>query len=245
MPCFKMNRVLTAILLFMGFNSFGEVRVDTLFVVLSNKPPLVHSTLKFPVIKTGDQKVDELINKDLKNRFTDNEYPNLSTDSTLLKWADDIITSLDFDVTLNKNGLISLKIGAEGCGAYCTNWSKYFTYSTTTGKPLSINEVVDTAGRFKSMVVADKNKQYEKQRKTLKDMLTTKDSGLDEDTYQWALEQYNECAESFALQDFALYPNHLEIIAHCYLPNAIKNLAPVIELKYSYTNIRAYLKIEN
>ena len=200
--------------------------------------------LKFPVIKTGNLQVDDAINRDLKNRFTNNEYPDLSTNSTLLKWSEGIIY-LDFEVTYIKNGLISLNISAEGCGAYCTAWTDHFTYNYMTGQYVTIDQIVNTSGNFRTRVIADKDKQYEQQKKELKEMLLDKKSELDEDTYKWALEQYESCQKEFKLNSFALHADHIEIIERCYLPNAIKNLTPIIELKYKYADLKEDLKIKN
>lgn len=230
-----------------GPTSFGQnISVDTLF--LPKKEKLTHfqnDKLKFPIIKTGDFKIDNLINKDLKIRFTNNEFNDLPTDSTIIKWADEQVIYLDFKVTYKKSGLISLNISAEWCGAYCTGWTDYFTYNYITGQYLTIDQIIDTTGNFKSLVMADKDKQYEQQKIELKEMLLDKDSGLDDDTYKWALEQYENCDKEFTLKSFALHSDHLEIIEKCYLPNAIKNLTPTIVLKYKYVDIKKELKIKN
>ena len=247
MPNFKMTRIVTTILLLtFGLTSFGQnISVDTLLIPIIEKFSNVQNEkLKFPVIRTGKSQVDKVINTDLKNRFTNNEYPDLTTDSTLIKWADGVIY-LDFEVTFIKNGVISLNISAEGCGAYCTSWTDYFTYNYLTGQFLTIDQIIDTIGNFKNQVIADKDKQYEQQKKELKEMLLDKNAELDEDTYKWALEQYVNCDNEFRLKSFALHSDHLEIIEKCYLPNAIKNLTPTIVLKYKYVDIKKDLKIKN
>lgn len=226
--------ILICFISFLTTNLFGQtVQVDTL--VLSND-------LRFPIIKTGDKKVDLLINNDLKNRFTSNEYPNLATDSTLIRWAGESIRFVSFEITYSKNGIISLIISAEGCGAYCSNWSNYFTYSISDGKYLTIDDIVNTKGKFKAIVIAEKNRQYEKQRKELKDMLLRKD--IEGEDYNIALEHYDNCNKSFELKSFVLYPDNLEIIENCDVPHFIQNLKPIIKLKYKYKDIREYLQIK-
>lgn len=247
MPNFKMTRILTTILLLtIGLTSFGQkISVDTLFIPRTEKFSNIQSEkLKFPVIKTGNLQVDKAINADLKNRFTNNEYPDLSTDSTLLKWSDGIIY-LDFEVTYIKNGLISFNISAEGCGAYCTAWTDYFTYNYITGKYVTIEEIVDTTGQFRNRVIADKDKQYKQQTAELKERLTDKETGFDKDTYEMVLEYYIDCLKSFHFKFYALHNDHLEVIENCYLPNVIKSMTPVIELNYKYSDIKEHLKIKN
>lgn len=243
-----MTRILTTILLLtLGLTSFGQdIRIDTLFLPKTEKfTHFQNDKLKFPIITTGNLKIDNSINKDLKNRFTNNEFPDLPTDSTIIKWSDEQVIYLDFEVTYIKNGLISLNISAEGCGAYCTGWTDYFTYNYLTGQYVTFGEIIDTTGNFVNRVIADKDKQYEQQKKELKEMLLDKNAELDEDTYKWALEQYENCEKEFTLNSFALHFDHLEIIEKCYLPNAIKSLTPMIELKYKYADIKKDLKIKN
>lgn len=241
-----MKRILTTILLLtLWLTSLGQkISVDTLFILRKDKFSNVQNEkLKFPQIRTGNLQVDIVINWDLKNRFTNNEYPTLSTYSTLIKWADGI-NYLDFQVTYIKNGLISLNVNAEGCGAYCTGWTDYFTYNYITGKYVTIDQIIDTTEEFRNLVIADRKKQYEQQKKELKQLLLNKKAELDDNTYNWALEQYLNCEKDFTLNSFTLHFDHLEIIEKCYLPNAIKNLTPIIELKYEYADIKKYLKIK-
>lgn len=226
--------------------TFGqEIFVDTLVIPRIEKFSSVqHEKLKFPVIKTGNSQLDKLINWDLKNRFTNNEYPELSTDSTLVKWSDGIIY-LDFEVTYIQNGLISLNISAEGCGSYCTSWTDYFTYNYNTGQYVTIDQIIDTTGNFRNIVIADKNKQYEQQTSELKKGLTDMETGFDEETYDMVIEYYIDCSRSFHFNSFALHQDYLEIIENCWLPNVIKSMTPVIELKYKYSDIKEDLIIKN
>lgn len=239
--------LITILLLTFELASFAQkVRIDTLFLPKGEKSAhFQKDKFQFPIIVTGNLRVDTSINKDLKNRFTNFEFLDLPTDSTLIKWAGEQVIYLSFEVTYLKNSLISLNISAEACGAYCTGWTDYFTYNLATGKYVTINEIVDTSEKFKTFILSDKDKQYEEQKTELKKLLLDKESDLDEDTYKWALQQYETCDKEFTLNSFALHSDYLEIIERCYLPNAIKSLTPVIELKYKYADIKEYLKIKN
>jgi hypothetical protein len=242
-----MTRILTALFLLLILNASGRtVHIDTLIIPKGQRFSQDGGTkLRFPIIRTGDKNIDAYINNGIKDKFTNNEFPALSTDSALIMWADQQIVFLDFEVTYLKNDLISLNISVEGCGANCTGWTEYYTYSTNSGKYMTIDEIIDTTGMFRLQVLSDKRTQYDSQRKELKKMMQDKNSELDEDTYAWALEEYDQCDSSFDLKTFALYPDRLEIIAHCFLPNAIKNLTPMIKLSYKFEDIAEFLKIEN
>lgn len=247
-PNFKMKRIITPIfLLTIVTISFGQkVGIDTLFLhsteELKNFPV---TEMKFPIIRSKDSEIDIKINTDLKNRFTGNEFPNLPTDSTLIKWTNQSITFLDFNVTYNKNDLISLSITAESCGAYCTMWTDYFTYSTVTGKLVKINEIIILTDKFINNVISDKDEQYTQQKRELKEMLLDKNSGLNDDNYSTALEYYETCEQSFEIKDFALYDEYLQLIHECYLPRMMRHFTPIITLKYNYDEIKEELKIKN
>ena len=235
----KMKGILTIILVFTGTIAFGQsVQIDTFRLKKSERfKNMQFDKMNFPIIRSGNKELDSLINYDLKNRFTRNEYPTERIDSTLLNWARDQIVFLDFQVTYNQNGILSINVSAEGCGAYCTYWTHYFNYSILNGEWLYISDVIDNVAEFKSTVDKDRKEQYAKQKKLLKAMLNDKDSGLDKSTYKWALENYNECEKNSDLESFAIYSDQIEVIEDCYLPHAIKNLIPVIELKYEWSEI--------
>ena len=98
--------------MFYGIIAFGQVvQVDTFRLAESEHFKDIQSDkMNFPVVRSGDKRIDSLINRDLKNRFTRNEYRNETLDSTLTKWAGDQIVLLDFQVTYNQNEILSIKI---------------------------------------------------------------------------------------------------------------------------------------
>lgn len=200
--------------------------------------------MNYPIIKTGNNEIDSLINFDLKNKFTSNEYPEQSIESSLNEWIGEQVVYIDFDVSYNKNGILSVQINAEGCGAYCTHWTDYFNYSTITGKPVDISEIIDISGDFKNRIFKDKEAIFKKERLELKELQKDSEVGLDPSTYEWVLENYKNCENSFDLTSFAIYPEHIEINKDCQLPNAIKAFSPEIILKYKYDEIQKYLKMK-
>lgn len=200
-------------------------------------------TLYYPVISTGKADVDNRINLDLKNRLTSNEFPDDPMDSTIIKWASDGIDYLNFTVTYNQNNIISLTIHAEGCGAYCTGWSSYFNYSLNTGKWLSIADIIDTTGAFRKTVYSQKDLQFTGARLQLDAWRTDPDWKLDDYTFETVMEYYDDCDASFYLNDYALFPEYLQIIKECWLPHVLQTLEPFIELKFPYDHLGSYLKV--
>lgn len=234
-----MRKILSILFLLFGLTSFGQkVKIDTLRIPVNKEFQSVETDdLKFPIIKTGSRVIDSLINYDVRNTFSDGEFAENPVDSTLINWAEQIIY-MDFEVTYNQNGMLSFNISAEGCGAHCTSWTDYFNYSVFTGKSLAIEDIIENPSDFKKRVISDKDKRYDTERQELKKLLLDKESGLDKETYEWALESYNECDKSFELKSFALYPDYIMIAEWCHLPNAIKNLDIPMELKYHYSKIK-------
>lgn len=239
-----MKKIILILLLFTGLMSNGQsVQIDTL--KFSKEEESGYSqTFNFPVIKTLNEKINTEINQYIKNRFAENDLESPISDSIFIRKIKENLTSLDFEVTFNKNEVLSFNITAEGCGAYCTTWTEYFNYSTSTGNRIEINDIIDFSGSFKEKVLKDISLQYSKEKSALKKMRDDVNSGLDEETYKWALEYYEGCESSFKATDIALHSDYLEIIHECHLPRMIMALTPVIELKYKYQDIKEYLKLE-
>ena len=239
-------KLLPVLFTLISFYSLAQnVQIDTL--VLSTKQQFdneVSNNIQFPVVRTGDEDIDALINEGLKNEFTNHEYPDAPLDSTLIKWADGNYTTVDFTVNYNHQGILSLQIQAEVCIAYCSTWQNYYNYSTITGQVLGLSAIVDTTGNFRALVYQDIAAQYQQQRQELEEMLNEPEAGLDQSTYEWALKNYEACEKAFKLENYILHTDRLEIISDCYMPNAIKNLTPIINLEYSFSAIEDYLKIK-
>jgi hypothetical protein len=243
-----MKRILITILLsIVVIYAFGQkAKIDTLLIpthIISKD--FAVSELKFPLINTGNSKIDRLINDDLTKRFTGNQFPSLTIDSMLLSWVNQSIAFLDFVVTYNRNGLVSLNITAEGCGANCTSWTNYFTYCLITGKLITINEVIALTDSVRYNINSEKDKQFSTQKSELKKIFLSEESEIDYDTYSLALEYYKTCNKSFEINDFALFEDYIQIIHECELPRMIRHLAPTITLKLTYDEIKEALIIKS
>lgn len=147
------------LVLFICLNSFSQgIKVDTLFLSPNEENKLPFDKLIYPIINTGNIKIDSLINFDLKNKYTFYETPNFSVKETLSQWIGDQIGFIYFNVMYNQNNVLSLNIETESCAAYCTNWTSYFNYNTKTGQPLELNAIVDL-NLFKERLITDKSNQ--------------------------------------------------------------------------------------
>ncbi len=220
-----------------------KITIDTLIIPQIHENPFKQKgQLKFPMFKTGNAAVDQKMNTDLKRRLTKNAFPYLSTFWTLVFWVHPNIY-MDFEVTYVKNGIISFAIHQEGCGAYCTAFTEHYTYNYLTGNLLTIHQIIDTKGHFKSVVYADKDKIIKQHVKELKKRLMEEGTNFNQGEYETILEFCQFCDDSFEISEFSLHNDHFRLFSSCAFPNAIKDLEPKIVLKYKYANWKSHLKI--
>jgi hypothetical protein len=168
--------------------------------------------LRFPVVKTGDAHIDSLINHDFKNKMTDSEFKAKKVTAALQEWTESGITFMDYKVTFNDKNLISFQVTAAFAGAYLTNWDTYFNYSTLTGKSLSLDEVIDMTGAFKTTLVADKLQFFAAAKKELQKSKDGIHSDFDLNTERWALEYDQSSEENMTFKHFMLFDNHITIV---------------------------------
>jgi hypothetical protein len=213
------------------------------FSVLNENFESYVDDLCFPLVQSSDSKIDSLINTDLKNRFTGNEYPTESLDSTLIKWASYGIVYLDFQVNFNEQGILSLSIGAEGCGANCTGWTEYYTYNLTNGHYLELNDVLVLSPELTEKIHAEFTAQFKEQKEALANTLHDAEMQLDSIDYSWAMEYYEECENNFDMSVFVISAGQLSVIVDCYFPRLLSPLAPEIELNYTFDELKDYFKI--
>jgi hypothetical protein len=65
--------------------------------------------------------------------------------------------------------------------------------------------------------------------------------GFDKASYNSIIEYYYDCEQRLNLENFLITEDYLEIIEECSLPNVIKSMTPIIDLKYNYKDIEQYL----
>lgn len=223
---------------------FGQyVEIDTFKLKGNSKTLLMPwEQMNFPVIRTKNSQKNAAINNDIFFRFTNRKRKNKSLKVDLENWIEDIISYFYFETTLNKSGLLSFNMSAEGCGAHCSNWTDYFNYDTQTGEWLNISKIIDTTGSFRNRVYRDVALAFRHEKKILKQGLNDPVYPIDKTSYEWALEYYNSCEKAFSLKEFSLQSDRICIIVPCDLPYAIRCYEPYISLNYNFTEIDSFLQ---
>ena len=111
------------------------------------------------------------------------------------------LTELTYEIIRNDQSILSLKISAEGCGAYCESWDRYFTFNLKTGNQLLLDSLINNKGLIK--LSADFNffrqTKINDKIKEIKDTLETnavQNNKDDLNYYTEMLNLYKDCIES-------------------------------------------------
>lgn len=187
-----------------------------------------------PVIVSGNHMADSLVNNVIRLKILDAEDVRIPVKKAIRDRVESGLTGASYEVTYNKNGILSLAFSLEGMGAYPSYWCVYLNFDSKTGKQLKIGDIIkaDRVTKFKAKVLADKVfslKRYKKEIKGYEDS-------------DWAIETVNSCMKSLNTDNFSITQVEIEIIDECDFPHAIQNMAPVYSLKYSYHSLATFLR---
>lgn len=195
----------------------------------------------FPIINTGIQNVDSLINNDLRRKILGDDYAESNPEQAIKVLIQDGLNWLNFEVSYNNNGYLSLQIVIEYCKAYCEGSCFYLNYSTLSGKPILLPELIDTTGKF-SLLLREKAMEYYEVYQ--KELAQNNEPG-EAENLEFVKTEVMKCKKEFAPKNFALYPEYIEFYETCDLPHYLQNYIPEFELKYYYREIHEYLKVRN
>jgi hypothetical protein len=129
-----------------------------------------------------------------------------------------------------------------GCGAYCSGWNAYFNFNSSTGKSITIDDILKNEKKtnFWNMVKSEKTKDLIEYKKVLKEQLEK--TSIDSSAYEWALEQVDEyCMNSVSVNQFSHTASGVKIHDDCDFPHAIQGLQPDYKLGYPYADITEML----
>ena len=127
----------------------------------------------FPLVEiASDPKIAGTINEYLQKDFLDVKDSSLQQGSifdNIDPSNDDeqrtTLKDISFDVRCNKKRLLSLAISATGCGAYCEDFTSYYTFDTKNGSRLWLDTLIkpefkhlllDTLNSFKRSLLTKK-----------------------------------------------------------------------------------------
>ncbi len=202
-------------------------------------------TIIYPIIVTNNKKVDNLINSQIKDEVFGIEYGKQSINNTLTGYINEYgLINLSYDITYKRNGLLSLNIFSEGCGAYCSSTTAYFNFDLKTGKEITLADLLmeNKFDSFYRIVLDQKVKELNKYKtEELVNLITSND--IDSSTHNWVIEQIDSnCMAIVQLDNFYLSDSGLEVKDICEFPHAIRALQPDYKLSYSYTFLSSFFR---
>jgi hypothetical protein len=205
------------------------------------------STIIYPIIVTASPVVSRLINKQIKIAVleVDPDEKSRSTSKPLQNSIRNGLTDMSYDVTYNKNGILSLHISQVIEAAYPNQSDIYLNFDLRSGQSIQIGDIINDSlfRQFRSKVFADKIdslKAYENKNQ----MLFTKKE-IDTTTYEWAAQEVDSfCLNTIDISNFSLSKTGIKIIDECEFPHVIRSLSPEYELLYSYQFMYPYLRSE-
>ena len=242
----KMKILITLATIFLTVQSIGQ---KASFKEMKFKPRAEYYnskefTIIFPIVLTKNQKINKLINEQIKIEFFGPEDEKRNLKTVITEHINEYgLVYLSYQTTYNGYGLLSFSVTAEGCGAYCSNWNTYFTFDLTTGKKITISDIIfkEKIDSFKTIVKENKISLLNKYKEQQKESLLSKD--IDSTTYDWIISQVDEnCISNASLENLSISSNSIEIIDPCEFPHAIRALEPEFELKYNYNFLSKFLK---
>jgi hypothetical protein len=194
----------------------------------------------YPVITASDKIVERKINQTILFELTRIDSTE-SLSKTLLAQMNEGLSELDYDISLNTKDLLSLKLNALGCGAYCSTYNIYFNFDLHTGESLRIQDIITKKGldSFRAVVLKDKIKALKRDRKEKDSLLSA--GTIDSSDYHIVMENEQQCIGEVNTDRFLLFKNEIEIIDPCEFPHVIQALQPVYHLRYSYRKIKKFI----
>jgi hypothetical protein len=234
-------KTITTILLLFSHAVVAQVRVTEVKMKFGSEfhkakdPDII-----YPVIIATDKAVEKKINHTILFELTRIDSA-VSLSKTLLMQMYEGLSELDYDISLNTKDILSLKLNALGCGAYCSTYNIYFNFDLRTGESLKIRDIIseEDADSFRAVVLKDKIKALKRDKKEKDSLLSA--GTIDSSDYHIVMKHELQCIAQVNTDRFLLFKNEIEIIDPCEFPHVIQALQPVYHLRYSYRKIKKFI----
>jgi hypothetical protein len=201
------------------------------------------STIVFPIVTIKNPKIDKLINDQIKIDVLQPEDETQSLKKVLLENINEYgLTDVSYEITYNSYNFLSFSVFSQGCGAYCSSTNTYFNFDLSTGKKISIYDVIlkSKIDSFKNVVQSNKIASLNKYKIEEKDLIGS--DGIDSSIYNWIISEVDDnCINKISIETFSVSGNSFEILDPCEFPHAIRSQQPNIELKYTFNSIEKFL----
>ncbi|CAN5858413.1 hypothetical protein BH11BAC4_BH11BAC4_24110 [soil metagenome] len=213
--------------------SFREIRRKAKTTYINNGD----TTIIYPIIVTKNKQVEKIINDAIRSSVFEPEDLKKNQGQDLNAALETGLISLSYEVSFRRNGILSMNIFMEGCGAYCSSYTKYFNFDLRTGKTIGLKDIFK-AGRldsFSARVLEDKRKFLEayllEEEKNIPEIIDTSSFSIIKEKVT------TDCMKTVEMENFSLSKSAFEITDPCEFPHILRSQEPIYELKYSYKDL--------
>jgi hypothetical protein len=221
-------------LILFHFVSIGQYfTIDT---VKGMSPHAYHNKYIFPDLKCkSNQMAAERINQDLRQDILELDSGKQYKSIFEKVWGSEenpmpMESDFSFEVVNNDDRFFCITMSAEGCGAYCEDWTRYYTWDSRTGQKIELQELFSSTGlqRFSDSLRTLRNHRIRSAvadlKKTMKKDLTA--SPEDAEGIQMAIGIFFDCLDTARTPavsfGYTLDHEHLDVYLGACLPHMIR-----------------------
>lgn len=198
-----MRKMFSFLILLLPFLATGQVLVKE---IKEMHPVRKSEEYVFPFIKAKNSSISNRINNTLSSDFLDVDRSKIKKSIFENIWPGGennfgLLSDISYEVLQNSKHIFSISISAEGCGAYCEPFTRYYNFDLQTGKQFKLEDLFTPAGKMLLLEAMNKQKKELLQQKirSAKELLHKKGSPVskdDKEYYEEMIEVYSNCLES-------------------------------------------------
>jgi len=224
--------------LLISSHAYGQFfAIDTIKAISPYNPALryIFPHLKSNTNQMAAQQINLIMTTDILNVEHDMDSAGDYKNAFVNVWgtADNTnptVSDISFKVINNDSKFFCIGISAEGCGAYCEHWTRYYTRESRTGNNVGLKDIF-TEGGLQSLSDSVRLMKNKRIRANINNMnLSLKKLVFagkdDEESYKAAISLYGECIDSSnAIYDetnYSLSKSKLTIYLDPCLPHAMR-----------------------
>jgi hypothetical protein len=203
------------------------------------------SVITYPIFLFKNKILTDNVNKSVKYEFLKLYDLNKTKPikALLQSLANDGLSELDYEEIRSDKKFFSFVIYHEWIAAYPSYHQSYFAFDKTSGKRLTIDDLIIPEMRFafKGLTINLWKDSLVRYREDLAIQLSNKE--IDSTDYETAL-GYTEddCLQSYSTTNFKLSKDTLEIFFECPFPRVMLPMAPSRGITIPLRTITKYLK---
>ena len=176
---------------------------------LTVKPIAYKGTM--PYVQSDNAKLAQRINNSLFLEMLELPAPAKLQDGLKVQEGMSPIADITFEVGRNDERILALSVGAEGCGAYCENYTTFFNFDAATGRRVVAEDLFTPAGAAKllkqldALRLARAKAEIAKTRKEAKAEKGKAQSTEDQEYFTNKIEMYERCVATMTDPEMAKY----------------------------------------